>query len=247
VIVDTIVPYHKKDRALLNYCIRGIRQNLDDAGRILVVCSQACKEDVERAGEIFVDEDLVVAGLNSQSYSHWRWLWYWQQILKLSAADIVATPYYLVVDSDVVFLRPVKLFNPEGKPFYATATEYHQPYFDVFWQLLGIKPNREYSFTVHHMIYNMHIVKEMRDRFRPEKPWWKNIVRYVEPQPPWNHMSQVNEQETYGHYIKEMHPEEVNIRPLRFENVNVLPNEEMLKKLAEHYHFCSFHAWARGG
>ena len=245
-MIDCIVPYHKKDRALLSWCINGIRQNLE-VSRIIIVCSQACEEDVKQVGAIFLDEDSVVQGLTGQSYQHYRWSWYWQQILKLAVADIVATPYYLVVDSDTVFLRPVSFFNDLGRPLYATATEFHSPYFDVFYQLLRFHARREYSFTVHHMIYNREIVIEMRNKFRDEKPWWKDIVRYIEPQPPWNHPSQVNEQETYGHYVKEMHPEEVNIRPLQWRNVNILPNEQMIGRLAEQYDFCSFHAWAREG
>ena len=97
------------------------------------------------------------------------------------------------------------------------------------------------------MVYNRHIVKEMRDRFQPEAPWYKNIIRYVEPQPPWNSISQFNEQEVYGHYIKAVHPEEVNIRPLRWRNVNVLPNEQMFRQLARTFDFASFHAWDRKG
>ena len=245
-IVDAVVPYHPKDRDLLPWCLNGIRNNLDEVRKVSVICNKECRYDAERAGGIFIDENFV-DNLTVNSYSHPRWPWYFQQILKLAAADIVETDCYLVVDSDTVFLKPVSFFNEAGKPLYAPATEYHNAYFDVFWQLLGFHANREYSFTAHHMVYNRNIVKEMRGRFRNEKPWWKNIVRYIEPRPPWNSLSQVNEQETYGHYIKAVHPEEVNIRPLQWRNVNVLPNQQMLRYLAKRYDFASFHAWDRKG
>ncbi len=242
-MIDVVVPYHRKDRDLLPWSIAGIR-NLNIASRILIVCHRDCKSDVGQVGATFVNEEFV-GDLTVSSHPHWRWPWYFQQILKLAAADIVETDCYLVVDSDTVFLKKVSFFNDKGKPFYAPAGEHHKVYFDVFRQVLGFHAVREYSFTAHHLIYNRHIVKEMRNRFQPEAPWYKNVIRYVEPQPPWHSLSQFNEQEMYGHYIKAVYPEEVNIRPLQFSNVNVLPNEQLIRKLAKYYHFCSFHAWDR--
>ena len=244
-MIDAVVPYHQKDRDLLPWCLNGIRNNLDEVRRVLVICNKSNKEDVEREGGIFVDEDFV-GNLTVNSYSHSRWPWYFQQVLKLAAADIVDTDYYLVVDSDTVFLRKVSFFNDEGRPLYAPATEFHRTYFDVFRKILGFYARREYSFTAHHMIYNKFIVKEMRSKFRPEKLWYDNIIKYLEPQPPWNSITQFNEQETYGHFLKEVHPKEVNIRILQFSNITGVPNVAMIQKLAKTYHFCSFHAWARG-
>ncbi len=244
-MIDAVVPYHQKDRDLLPWCLNGIRNNLDEVRRVLVICNKKYKEDAQRAGGIFIDEEFV-GDLTINSHPHPRWPWYFQQILKLGAADIVETDYYLVVDSDTVFLKPVSFFNNKNKPLYAVATEYHKTYFDVFRQILGFYAVREYSFTTHHLLYNRDIVKEMREKFRDEKPWYKNIIRYVEPQPPWQSITQVNEQETYGHYIKALHPKEVNIRILQFSNITGVPNVAMIQKLAKIYHFCSFHAWARG-
>jgi len=245
-LIDAVVPYHPKDRDLLPWCLNGIRNNLDEVSRVLVICNKECRVDVERVGGIFVDEEFV-GDLTVDSHPHPRWPWYFQQILKLGAADIVETDYYLIVDADTVFLKPVSFFNGKGKPFYAPASEYHRTYFETFRQILGFHAQREYSFTVHHMVYNRHLVKEMREKFRDEKPWYKNIIRYVEPQPPWQSITQVNEQEVYGHYIKAIHPEEVNLRPLKFSNITAIPDAAMIQELAKRYDFCSFHAWARGG
>lgn len=242
---DVVVPFHKKDKDLLPWCVAGI-QAFINASRIIIVGHRDCEFDAIKVGGIFVDEESVVPLLSIRSYSHDRWGWYYQQIIKLGMADKVETDYYLVIDSDTVFLKKVSFFNDKGKPFYAPATEHHKAYFDVFRQVLGFHAVREYSFTAHHMIYNRHIVKEMRDSFRFEVPWYNNITKYIEPQPPWNSISQFNEQELYGHYIKAVHPEEVNIRTLSFDNVNAVPNAQLLQKLAKHHDFCAFHAWARG-
>ena len=243
-LIDAVVMYHPKDKPLLNWCVLGIRNHLDVA-RILVVCSHECRPDVERAGAIFIDEDAVVEGLTAESFSGRRWKWYFQQILKLGMADKVNTDYYLVVDSDTVFLRDAAFFNADGKPLYAISSEYYKGYFDVFEQLLGFKASREYSFTVHHMVFNRRIVKEMQDAFMDQKPWYMNIVRYVEPQTPWFSNAQFNEQETYGHYIKALYPDEVNIRLLHWRNIGAVPTERLIKRLSYDFDFCSFHAHLR--
>ena len=241
--IDAVVPFHSKDSDTINWCIQGIQNHLDVA-RTLVVCNQECRLLVESTGAIFFDENKVVEGLTAQSFPHKRWGWYFQQILKLGMADWVETDHYLVVDADTVFLRDVPLFNHQGNPLYATGTEYHKPYFDVFERLLGFRANREYSFTVHHMVYNKHIVREMRERF-PEKPWHLSIVRYVEPQAPWFSEAQFNEQDTYGHYLKTLHPDEVNLRPLRWANFSLRPSRVLFQHLAKYYDYCSLHAYLR--
>jgi hypothetical protein len=241
--IDVVVPFHRKDMSTVSWCFQGIKMNIDHA-RILAVCSKDCQKQVEEYGVVFIDEDTVVPTLTAASVPDKRWGWYFQQILKLGMADWVETEYYLVVDSDTVFLRSTPFFSKDEKPLYATGTEYHQPYFDVFEQLLGFKAQWNYSFTVHHMMYNKQLVLEMRSRF-PEKPWYTNIVKLVKPQAPWFSISQFNEQDTYGHYIKQMHPEEVNLRKLKWINVAYQPTPELFQRLSKYFDFCSFHAFLR--
>lgn len=238
--VDTVVPFHSKDRDLLPWCIRGIRDHLDVA-RILVVANRESRQEIERMGAVFVDEDSVVEGLTASFLPSRRWGWYFQQILKLGMADKVNTDYYLVVDADTLFTREVALFNNDSKPLYAIGSEFHKQYFDVIEQLLGFRANRECSFITNHMVFNQRIVKEMRSSFRGTGPWYMCIVKYVEPQAPLYSEAQFSEYETYGHYIKAVHPDELNVRPLRWRTADCLPTKGLLKKLASLYDFCTFH------
>jgi hypothetical protein len=59
-----------------------------------------------------VCEDDVCPGLKGQAG------WYKQQILKLAAATIVSSDYYLTLDADIVFKRPTTIQDlfPSGKP-----------------------------------------------------------------------------------------------------------------------------------
>jgi hypothetical protein len=237
--VDAVVPVHAKDLPLLPWCVEGIRQNLPVA-RVLVVAGHTCREAAQRVGAVFVDEDTVVPGLTARSYDA-GWGWYFQQILKLAIADRIESDYYVVVDADAVFLRPVDLFNAAGRPLYATGIEYHAPYFGVFRELLGFEAHREHSFIAHHMVFNRRLVQEMRARFSPEKPWYANVVRYRLPRAPWDCKQQFSEYETYGHYLKAVHPEELHVRPLRWTNVPLAPSPELLRRLRRRFDFCAFH------
>ena len=57
-------------------------------------------------------EDDVCPSLKGQAG------WYKQQILKIAAANVVSTDYYLTLDADIVFKRPTSIQDvfPSGKP-----------------------------------------------------------------------------------------------------------------------------------
>ncbi len=208
-MIDVVIPLHKKDLPCFRLCVDAIRQHVN-CERIIVLCNNEIRDEAERTGALFFDEDAIVSGLGSRSYPSDLWGWYFQQILKLAAANLVATDYYLVVDSDTIFLNDIDFFNENGKPLYAIGTEYLQWYFDTFEKLLGFKAEREYSFTCHHMIYKRDIVLEMLERFSNLSPWYRNITYFVEKQldsPAFVGKLKFNEQETYGHYIKKFHPQ----------------------------------------
>ena len=172
-------------------------------------------------------------------------------MLKLGAADLVNTPFYLVIDSDTVFLRRVPFFSEDGRPLYATGTEYLGRYFETFQRLLGFSPLREYSFITHHMIFSVEIVKEMRDAFTGINTWETNLLSGIFgnslegggcfSEGPTCYFS---EYETYGHYLKARHPRGFRIRPLKWHNVPIPPSRYLLGRLSKLFDFCSFHEWA---
>jgi hypothetical protein len=242
--IRAYVPVHAKDMRVLPAVVEGLRCNCDVSG-VVVIAKNDLRPQFERLSVSFMDEDRVVDGVRHDSVAHPRWGWYFQQIIKLGVAWHETDDYYLLVDADTVFLNLVPFFTAGGRPLYTEAWEYHQPYLDVFERLLGFKPNREYSFVAHHMVYRGRYVKEMCESFRPHSLWWRNIVDYVEPQPPWNCLSQFAETETYGHYIKARHPEEVNVRRLRWRNVVGYPSRRQIRKLRVDNDFCSFQHYLR--
>lgn len=238
---DVIVPFHIKDDKTIEWCLIGIKQ-LPEVDNIIVVSNKKYRRRIEDLGVIFFDEDCVVEGLTAQTVKNGRWGWYFQQILKLGMADWVESHYYLVVDADTVFLRPIVFFNENQKPLYAFGSEYHKPYFTTFEQLLNFKANREYSFISHHMIFNKSLVVEMRNKFVKESTWYETIISLAKSS---ETESLFSEYETYGHYIKKFHPEELNIHSLKWSNFACEPYAKVIKRLSNFYDYSSFHFYSR--
>ncbi len=237
---EVVIPFHMKDAPILPWCIEGLRKHLR-IGAIHLMAGDDAKDLAGKLGLNFVHEDTVVPGCTARSFTSRGWGWYFQQILKLGAPEIVRTSHYLVVDSDAVFLRKVSLFNDAGQPLYAIGREYHAPYFAVFKEMLGFPANREYSFVVHHMVFDRQRVIEMREQFMPDSPWHLNISRYRLPCPPGNSVQQFSEYETYGHWLKARHSEELRLRPLRWTNIAQPPTPALLRRLGRRYDYCAFH------
>ena len=242
--VDVVVPYHLKDSDVLHWTVWGIR-NFIDVADIIVVTSQSARPKVEDLGVTFLDENTIVDEISTEMRSSWRWGWYFQQVLKFAMACHVETQYYLVVDADTVFLRPVSFFDNAQRPLYATSNEYNRPYFDVFESFLGFRPNREYSFIANHMVFKRQIVMELMNCLDADEPWHNRILALTEPQPPWNSLSQFSEYETYGHFIKERHPEELQLRPLSWDTTGIEPTSWLLALLGRYFDFFSFHDYMR--
>jgi hypothetical protein len=243
---DVVIAYHSKDRILLPFCVKGVQNNIQHEN-IYVVSAEENKTYIESVGAIWVNEDTLIDGLSIHSYTNTRWGWYFQQFLKLSMADFVNTDYYLVIDSDTIFLRKVNFFNNQGRPLYVTADEYHLPYFKTFTKLFTFQANRDYSFITHHMIFSKKIVKEMYSQIKGDGKWYFNILSVLKIDHTLGKQSNFSEYETYGHFLKEKHPEEVNLRKLMWANVPYLPNKYINFRLASVFDYCNFHHYQLEG
>lgn len=237
--VDVVIPFHPKDIDTLPWCIDGIKSHLP-ASRILVIGRSSTKNDVERLGAEFVDEDTVIPGLRFSSFSGNRWGWYFQQILKLGIADRIKTDYYLIVDADAVFLKDVPLFSPTGKALYATDNHIHDPYFKTFEHLFGFPAEPKFSFIVHHMLFNTRRIIEMREYFyNSNSIWHLAIIQCMEQQLPFS------EYETYGFFMQKFHPEEIELRPLKWSDIWISPTPLLIRRLSTYYDLCAFHSYYR--
>ncbi len=237
---DVVIPYHPKDRDILPWNIQGIRANIAEASNILVVSRKSEREFVEKLGVGFIDEDEIVPGIRLSSFPEARWGWYFQQILKLGIADIIEPEYYLVIDADTIFLKPTSFFNDKGKPLYATIKASYPPAFEIIEKLLGISGKYEESFIVHHTVFSKSIVQKLRKQLAGKNLWYSCILDCKA-----NNIF-FAENETYPYFLKTHYPNEMEIRPLKYSDIDTFPTASFLRRLATYYDYCSFHAYLRG-
>lgn len=248
--IDVVIPYHDKDREIIEMCITGCFSNIHNLGNLYVVA----KNIDQRFGRVrLIDEDKLFEGVLCKKYIEsrlrtehpdllWRAGWLFQQFIKIGCSYAIPnlTNYYLVVDSDVVFLKKIYFFT-DGKMLLTKAREFHQPYFDCYERLLGDSANREYSFIAHHMLICKPIMLEMLNKIegRFNKTWYDSILDNIDNK----EGSMFSEYETYGHYLKNHYPEAFVVRQLR--NIQRFRIRYLLKILFNQVDYVTIHSYKK--
>ena len=152
---------------------------------------------------------------------------------------------FLIWDADTVLLRPLEFFDSEGRLLFTKAEEYHQPYFDNYAHLLGQDPHREFSFISQHIPVDRSILCEMLElvekRFAGDENWaWKLMKNLVG-----DGSNLFSEFETYGHFVKNNHPDRAVFRSLPWTREGTTlasfdPTAADLERLAERFFFAAF-------
>lgn len=219
--VDVVIPYHTKDSDIVEMCLAGCL-NISNIGNIYVITGDTdCKfgnVQIIDENKLF-DDGLLKSYVESRlSREHpdlvWRSGWLFQQFIKMGCSYALEnlSEYYLVVDSDVVFLKKIGFFK-EGRMLLTLSEEFHGPHFNCCEALLGERVNREHIFVAHHMLICKSIMLELlhsiEKRFKMK--WYDAILECIDT----NKGLVFSEYETYGHYLENNHPRKIALRKLR--------------------------------
>ena len=83
--IDIVIPTHKKDLQILEYCIEAAKKKIVGAGRIIVISKERYSENAE-----WFDEALFPFSIELvQSYVGSTCGWYFQQLLKFYAPLVI--------------------------------------------------------------------------------------------------------------------------------------------------------------
>jgi hypothetical protein len=180
--------------------------------------------------------------------------WYFQQFLKLQFAFVEPEDdFYLIWDADTIPLQPMRFFDSAGRMLLTQAVEYHVPYFETYRRLFGEEPHREFSFIAQHLLVQKSIAREMlaavERHIEGAEGWAWKIMRVL---PPDQGVHTFSEYETYGHYIKNHHPDRVRfvnrqwLREPAYHSVQSVPSTKELEALAEKYEYAAFERVFKG-
>lgn len=218
-LYDVLIPFHKKDELILPYCVASLKQNATGLGKIFIVSAEDPEEEgcewISETAFPFTKED-VLSFIPFPS----RTGWYFQQLLKLSAFDVIKTekPYILIFDSDCIMKKPVSFFE-DGHPLFAKGlSEYNEPYFVHINKIIpGLRRQIvDVTGVTHHCLFSREILDEILRAIERIHgiPWWQALLVNVSPDA---YFAGMSEYELYFNYCLAFHPDRYTLRPLQME------------------------------
>jgi len=238
---DAVIPYHEKDADILPYCLEGLRRHTTGLRNIYIISREGPDVDdivwVSEASFPFTLDDVekTIPAIRSG--------WYYQQLLKYYAAKVIPglTTHYLIVDSDVVFLRHITFFRGD-RILFDHGGVYHQPYFDHMKRLLPTElsaPSMEAG-TTDCMMYRRDIMEDLMRRVETQHgcQLWEAMLKEIDPT---NYeTSGMSEQEVYFHFVLSQYPGTYEVRRL-----TKYLGFHLTQLRTTDVDFLSFHAWLR--
>jgi hypothetical protein len=187
---------------LLQHCIHSIDQFVqDDIASYTLISEEPYNND----SRFTVIRDREFWDLIDPNFKYpllFEHKWFMQQIMKLSVNHL-SSKNVLIVDADLLFLRPVNFVQNNLFNFYLSR-EYDQRFFDANRHLLGIEKQtlRKQSFISDFSIVNANILTAMQHSIEQihSSNWIETIYNYVEF-PSGLTGPTISEYEMYGNYF----------------------------------------------
>jgi hypothetical protein len=227
---DIVIPLGPNEISRFSKQIQCTKKNVIGYRNIYIV---TCNLNITIDDCIVIDENIfpfknfISAFFAQHNGKNNRNGWYFQQLIKLYAGvyinDILEN--YLVIDSDVFFLKPIQ-FIENNKPIFSTSDENHIPYFKHI-NLLHNSFNKycNKSGICHHMLFNKKYINELFaivEEFH-KKPFWQAFILSVNEH--FNHNitaaeSGASEYELYFNYMFKNYKDTIVIRNLNWVNIS---------------------------
>lgn len=235
---DIVIPVGPYDSKVIQEQIKYTKKNVIGYRNIYLV---SYDPSFISEGCITIDEKIFPFNIDTIANAHTpskRNGWYLQQLIKLYAGIVIPGVHsrYLVIDADTFFLKPTS-FIQNGKCLYNYGTEFHIPYFQ---HMLKLHPSFtkiiQVSGICHHMIFETIYVKEIITLVEGlhKDTFYNTFLSQVSKSDIPN--SGASEYEIYFNYIISAHKESIQIRPLKWENVNTIADTGDNDYISNHHY-----------
>lgn len=222
--VDVFIPVRSDPdyQDFLPLCVEGLQRNLSEASlRHLVVVGAKPRASAAAlawrgSGQVLwlQDEDFAEqitewTGLRWQKHPQLWTPWVRQQIFKLHSFLPFESSQVLVVDADLLYLKPVRLWDEQGRIFFYMENEYFKPYFEVIRDLVGLEKKAEKSFISDQMFFQAAELQALfaEVKTRHQKPFLSVLAELLDQHP--KGFQAFSEYELYGTYVLSRKPEMV--------------------------------------
>lgn len=243
---DILITTISKDYNKLPFVINSIRRNICGFNDIYCVSPnpipmQYKLEDVVYAHDFDFNFDCT------KLKNVRRRGWYRQQFIKLF--QWITNDNYLVIDSDVILLKPLSVFNEKGIPYFFLGNDQNHPsYFEFMRRMFGFGRMYNHSFINEIMFFRREYIIEMVNSIE------KGILDFIDNSilliNDINHVtSSFSEYETYGNWITYNKPKSYDFIKLNVKNIgktSQFSNIEIEKYIERHkdnYDKLNLHSW----
>ncbi len=253
--IDAVIPCHSKDKRTIDLVVEGIRKNVKNIRRIIVVSASKLTDKAEWFDERkfpFTKETIAYETFKNEQQAHnfinspkTRIGWIFQQFLKVYSMFIIPniSSNVLIVDADTIFLRPVEFQDPKtGAGLYNPGTEHTHAYFEHNAKVLPgwKKIFSQYSGISHHMLFQRSVMEALFNEIEKahQKKPWKVFCESINKDELFRSCMCV-EYELYFNFVFSK-TNLVKIRHLKWDNIP-LHRFDALKNAG--YHFLSCHTY----
>jgi Family of unknown function (DUF6492) len=254
--IDVVVPCAMKDYDTLEPCLHSIREYGENIRRIIVISKERLTDAAEWYDERdfpFSLRDLIVEVYHGDeaaadafiAHPQSRAGWIFQQFLKLYAPFVIPgiSSNVLIVDSDLVFINPMKFMTDDGMPIFNVGTENWAPYFSHARRLLGLKRVfPDYSGICNYMLFQRVILEDLfqciYDQHQIDP--WRALCRCVDNR---DLFAPLSEYEIYFNFTLSR-TDQYEIRPLNWKTACDWQNIVRYQEQGVSYLTC--HRWMRG-
>ena len=211
--IELVIPLAAKDLEVFPLMLASVRKNLrQPISKIVVIAAdqKPIRELCARLDVQFIDENTIlkrepflkiVANYGvSKIYKVRPDSWYYQQLLKLYYAQYTNAVDYLVVDADLIWLRPMVFKTAANKyRFHRMQNLAQDAYICASNQLLGLDIREHNSYVADMMLFNRRVVLAMLTEI--EKRAGQDFAAAILKVSSSNTDCRFSEYETYGRYF----------------------------------------------
>jgi hypothetical protein len=213
---DVVIKSHAKDYHKLPLVINSLQHLIPQPEGIYIVSSEGYLPTGTEYDEklIAVKDEDVLPVIDSSRLNH-RPKWNWINLVSI-LQTFTKNDYYLDVQSDNFFIKPIELFdNNSGKPrlFQSTANpgnnKGHDPYFNYSERVLEIeKQSLDCSYIIEFMLYDRRIIRDyILGMYSSIEEFLEISYKHVHDD------SYPADQEIFGNMIEQYYPTEYEIVP----------------------------------
>ncbi len=256
--IDVVIPCAEKDIVTLALCIEGIRNNVQNLRRIIVISNKPYALDVEWFDEKLYpftkfDLGLHIFKKNKKQAKEFvdsckKCGWIYQQFLKLYAPYVIPkiSSNVLIVDADVIFYHPVEFLDSSGAGLYNPGTDNHALYFNHMKRLLPDlgKVYPQHSGISHHMLFQKPILDDLFSRIEKihKAPAWQALCKTLHP---WELEDNcLSEYEIYFNFAFS-HTSQVKLRFLKWDNKGDISEEGRKADYEDGFDYVAYHDYKR--